>query len=144
MTEEVGYPLKGSCNCGDIRYEVRAPFLSQIACHCRQCQQHTQSAFSLNGSLRISDFKITQGKLQKFIKTADSGHHVDCYFCPRCGNRIYHQHPLQPDIVRLKMGTLEDTRAINPSMHIWTEMKQDWYVVPEGVPSFPRQPPPKR
>jgi hypothetical protein len=143
MNTEVKYPLKGTCNCGDIHYEVFAPFLAQIACHCKQCQQHTQSAFSLNGTVRAGDFKITQGNPQKWTKTADSGNKVDCYFCPRCGNRIYHHSQVQPDLMRVKMGTLEDTRMINPTMHIWTEMKQDWYVLPDGVPSFPRQPSPK-
>ncbi len=143
MSNEVHYPLKGCCNCGDIEYEVLAPFLAQVACHCKQCQQHTQSAFSLVGTLRASDFKITHGSVQKWTKTADSGNKIDCYFCPRCGNRIYHHNPAQPELIRLKLGTLDDTRVINPSMHIWTEMKQDWYVIPDGVLSFPRQPPPK-
>lgn len=135
------YPLHGSCNCGDIQYEVNAPFLMQVACHCTQCQQHTQSAFSLVGTLPASAFKITQGKLQKWTKTADSGNRIDCYFCPRCGNRIYHHNPLAPDLIRLKLGTLTDTSVINPSMHIWTQAKQAWYTLPAGVPSFPQQPP---
>lgn len=143
MNTAIEYPLKGACNCGDIRYEVLAPFVFQIACHCKQCQQHTQSAFSLNGAVRAGDFKITQGTLHKWTKTADSGNQVDCYFCPGCGNRIYHHNPAQPELVRLKLGTLDDTRAINPTVHIWTEMKQDWYTIPDGVPSYPQQPPPK-
>lgn len=143
MTVEVEYPLKGSCNCGDIHYEVGAPFLAQVACHCKQCQQHTQSAFALTGTISAEDFKITQGTPHKWTKTADSGNQIDCYFCPRCGNRIYHQNPAQPDLIRLKLGTLDDTRVINPTLHIWTKMKQDWYTVPEGVRSYPQQPPAK-
>ena len=143
MDADISYPLEGSCNCGDIRYQVTAPFLAQIACHCMQCQKHTQSAFSLVGALRASDFTITAGTLAKWTKTADSGNRIDCYFCAHCGNRIYHHNPQQPQLIRLKLGTLEDNRVINPTMHIWTECKQPWYQLPEGVPGYPQQPPPK-
>ena len=143
MNDSVQDPLTGSCNCGDIRYRVASPFRAQIACHCVQCQKHTQSAFSLVGTVPASDFTLTAGTPAKWTKTADSGNRIDCYFCPRCGNRIYHLNPLQPDLVRLKLGTLDDTRVIKPSIHIWTESKQAWYQIPEGVPSYPQQMPPR-
>lgn len=141
MSSSAPYPLTGSCNCGDVVYQVNAPFLGQVACHCRQCQQHTQSAFSLVGGLNARDFVIVSGALSCWTKTADSGNRIDCYFCPRCGNRIYHQNPDNPDHIRLKLGTLHNTDVINPTMHIWTEQKQAWYTLPDDVASHPRQPP---
>ena len=140
MSESSQNLLKGSCNCGHIQYEVLPPFKYQAACHCIQCQKHTQSAFSLVGGTTRDQFHLLRGELKKWTKTADSGTRHDCYFCPQCGNRIYHQNPLIPDIIRLKLGTLEDTSVIDPQIHVWTQHKQDWYELPGDVPAHPTQP----
>ena len=140
MPDKISYPLQGSCNCGYIRYEITEPFIVQVACHCVQCQKHTQAAFSLTGMLKPGAFRLTHGKLKKWTKTADSGNQVDCWFCPECGNRIIHGNNDAPHGARLKLGTLDDTSIIQPQAHIWTRMKQDWYDLPEGVPAFELQP----
>jgi hypothetical protein len=140
MSNEVEYPLKGSCNCGFIEYEVTEPFLQQAACHCTQCQKHTQSAFSLVGILNPGTFKLVRGELKKWTKAADSGNRVDCYFCPECGNRIYHENAATPGSARLKLGTLDNTDVIDPQVHVWVSMKQRWFQLPAGVQVFDTQP----
>jgi hypothetical protein len=139
MTQEPEYPRKGSCNCGHIEYEVLEPFSWQLVCHCTQCQKHTQSAFSLIGALSSENFRLVKGQLRKWTKTADSGNLVDCYFCPECGNRIYHESPGAWGALGLKLGTLENTDVIDPHIHHWTSMKQNWYQIPEGVQVFEGQ-----
>ena len=140
MPEQPEYPLKGSCNCGYIRYEVTEPFAIQVACHCTQCQKHTQSAFSLGGMLRPEAFRLVSGKLKSWTKTAESGNRFECWFCPECGNRIYHGNPDPQGFLRVKLGTLDDTSVINPQVHAWVKYKQDWYEIPPGVTTFETQP----
>jgi hypothetical protein len=112
----------------------------QAACHCIQCQKHTQSAFSLVGIVEQAQFQLISGTLKSWQKVAESGNRVDCKFCPECGNRIYHQSDNLPGILRLKLGTLEDTSVIQPRVHVWTQHKQRWLDLPEGIPSHPKQP----
>ena len=140
MSESNQDRLQGSCNCSYIQYEVQLPFTFQTACHCIQCQKHTQSAFSLIGITTLDAFRLVTGELKKWTKTADSGTLHDCYFCPECGNRIYHQNPKTPEVIRLKLGTLDDTSIIKPQMHVWTQHKQDWFELADNVPSHPAQP----
>ena len=40
-------PLEGGCLCGATRFRVSTPPLIVNACHCRDCQKLTASAFSL-------------------------------------------------------------------------------------------------
>jgi hypothetical protein len=40
--------LEGGCVCGAVRYRLTAPPLIVHACHCRDCQKQTGSAFVLN------------------------------------------------------------------------------------------------
>ena len=140
MEDGIQHPLKGSCNCGFIEYEVLEPFSQQVACHCTQCQKHTQSAFSLGGVLSSDGFRLVKGQLKKWVKTADSGNRVKCYFCPECGNRIYHENFDMPGILRLKLGTLDNTDSIDPRIHVWTSMKQKWYRIPDNVQVWETQP----
>ena len=139
MNEASKLPLSGSCNCGSIEYEVTGPFITQRACHCVQCQKHTQSAYSLVGILAREHFRVVKGELKNWVKTADSGLQHNCWFCPTCGNRIYHDHSDMPAI-RLKLGTLDDTSVIRPEGHLWVSMKQDWLELPEGTPTHETQP----
>jgi len=38
-------PYTGGCQCGQIRYEIRAEPLTLYACHCKECQT---SAFGMS------------------------------------------------------------------------------------------------
>lgn len=134
------FPIQGSCNCGSIIYHVTAPFISQVACHCTDCQKHTQSAFSIIGILHACDFLIEKGELKRWKKTDSDGDTTNCYFCSSCGNRIYHQLPNGERFVLLKLGTLDDTGVINPQTHIWTCSKQAWYSIPDQAQQFEESP----
>src|SRR6516165_4192893 len=55
-------PLTGSCQCGNIRYEIaQAPQLV-YTCHCTDCQRITSSAFSLGIALPEAGFRLIAGE----------------------------------------------------------------------------------
>jgi Glutathione-dependent formaldehyde-activating enzyme len=41
-------PLKGTCQCRKVRYEIRPELLTVYVCHCTECQWQSGSAFSLS------------------------------------------------------------------------------------------------
>ena len=43
-------PQTGGCQCGKIRYEITEAPQQVYACHCRDCQRLTSSAFSMGVS----------------------------------------------------------------------------------------------
>lgn len=133
-------PITGSCQCGNIQYEVAQPFLKQIVCHCSECQKLSATSFSITAILPQEAFKLVTGELRSYSRVADSGSTNNCYFCPDCGNRIYHQNPDMPEKIRLKPGTLDDTSIINPTIHVWLQSKQDWVEIPDGVETYDTQP----
>ncbi|WP_108124067.1 GFA family protein [Saccharospirillum mangrovi] len=135
---DIQYPLKGACQCGSITYQLTEPPLKVIACHCRQCQKLSTSAFSITALVKTESLVI-EGELKFWERLADSGNVNGAAFCPNCGNRIYHFNPADPDHIKLKPSTLEDTRVIQPSSHVWVVEKQDWFEIPDGVPTHQRQ-----
>ena len=135
-------PAKGSCQCGNITYEVTREPLVTVACHCRDCQKLSTSAFSVTMLLERTGFDLLSGELSSWERPTEAGGTAVCWFCPVCSNRIYHENPDVPDIVRLKPGTLDDTSVLEPIGHVWTCREQPWqkdfHDLPrsEGQPDF--------
>lgn len=135
----MNYPISGSCQCGQVTYQLFAAPLQVVACHCKECQKLSTSAFSITAVVKAADI-VFRGALEQWQRTADSGHINGAKFCPVCGNRIYHFDPDQPDIIKLKPCNLEQTDFIVPTMHVWVSQKQPWFNLPDNVTVYERQP----
>ncbi|KAL0472146.1 hypothetical protein QR685DRAFT_521178 [Neurospora intermedia] len=67
-----------------------------------------------------------ESKLSVFTHPTESGNTMHCYFCPKCGVRIFHAGVLPDDnmrpVVSIKGGVIEsglDWKEIKPK-HIYT------------------------
>jgi len=136
---EIKYPIDGACQCGGITYQLLEQPLLVAACHCRECQKLSTSAFSITAFVKSDTVKFT-GEMSEWSRSSDSGNISAAKFCPTCGNRMYHYNPDDVSTLKLKPSNLSDTRVIEPSVHIWVSEKQDWYEIPEGVKVFDGQP----
>jgi hypothetical protein len=139
VVKKIEYPIQGACQCGNVTYQLTEPPLMVIACHCRECQKLSTSAFSITAVINASTL-VCNGELKEWYRTADSGNVNGAKFCGTCGNRIYHFNPDEPEKLKLKPSTLSDTRLIQPTMHVWVSEKMDWFEIPEGIQTFDRQP----
>lgn len=128
---ESEYPVNGRCQCGSVRYQLLEPPLKVIACHCKECQTLSTSAFSITSMIKAESIKF-EGEMHEWERSSDSGNRNVARFCPNCGNRIYHINPDQPEVIKLK-GRLENSDHVQPTAHIWLSEKQDWYEVPDDV-----------
>ncbi len=132
------YPIKGSCQCGGVTYTLLSEPNLIAACHCKECQKLSTSAFSLTAMVDV-DTVVFEGEMQEWSRVADSGNVSAAKFCPTCGNRIYHFNPAEPEKIKLKPSNLSDTSLIQPSVHIWVSEKQDWFQIPDNVKVFDKQ-----
>lgn len=80
-----------------------------------------------------ASFELLSGDLKTFTLTCDSGRRKTCAFCPDCGVRIYHRGGDRQ--LSIKAGTLDDRTALRPDAHYWTSRKQEWVLIPDGVPT---------
>ena len=58
----------------------------------------------------------------------------------QCGNRIYHENPEAPELIRFKPGTLDDTSVLSPQGHTWTCREQPWHRTFNDLPRIEGQP----
>lgn len=133
------YPIDGSCQCGGVKYQLLSAPLMVIACHCKQCQKLSTSAFSITAIVNTESVNF-QGEMVEWSRAADSGNINQAKFCPTCGNRIYHFNPDEPGKIKLKPSNLSDTSIIQPTAHVWVSEKQGWYAIPEGATTYDKQP----
>jgi hypothetical protein len=131
-------PYTGGCQCGSVRYVLTTEPIRVAACHCKECQRQSGSAFGMSMPVKRDGLTVT-GPTKKFSRIADSGNAVTGVFCADCGVRIYHALDTAQDVVALKPGTLDDTGWLQPSHFIWMKSAQGWVPVPDGVTALAGQ-----
>ena len=131
---------EGGCQCGRVRYRVNAEPIAVIACHCRDCQRQSGSAFGMSMVVPREAFEVLDGAPRSFERPADSGGSVECFFCADCGTRLYHRPSRMSDTVNVKPGTLDDTSWFEPRLHVWVARKQPWVPIPDAAPRLEGQP----
>ena len=134
-------PLEGGCQCGQVRYRITTQPLTLYACHCRDCQKQSSSAFGLSLWVERRAFELTRGALQQWTAIADSGDEKHCTFCGNCGSRIYHAFGDGDEPLSLKAGSLDETELLEPIGHIWTCRAHNWLELHRsGKPCYDREP----
>jgi hypothetical protein len=130
----------GGCLCGGVRYECGEPVLTGV-CHCTHCQKTTGSAFSILIGVPADTVRVTNdATLAVYEDLGSSGKPVLRKFCRNCGAPVISDAKAFPDILFVKVGTLDDTSSIKPTMHIWTDSAQPWVSIDETASKFPGNP----
>jgi hypothetical protein len=118
--------VTGGCLCGKIRYTIAQPVQNIIACHCTNCQKASGSGMSHNTPVPTTAVTIISGEPKIYADTADSGNKLYRAFCGDCGSAIYSQREKMPEMMVIKVGTLDDTDAMKLIMNIWTDSARPW------------------
>lgn len=128
-------PLEGSCLCGSVRVRVTEPPLLTLACHCRDCQKLTASAYSLAAMFPAEGFSVTGDLVIGGLRTEQREHN----FCARCLNLIFTRIKGADTRVNLRASVLDDLTWFEPFVELMTEEKLPWARVP-AAHSFARFP----
>ncbi|NWC96582.1 MULTISPECIES: GFA family protein [unclassified Pseudomonas] len=134
--------LTGQCRCANVTYTLNtdAP-LAVYACHCRHCQTWSGSAFALHALLPAEALKVA-GVLTEYAYDVD-GQRSEHQLCGVCHTRVYNTTTAAPGLVVLRVGTLDQSPAVQPVAHIWVRHKQPWVALTEGAPTWLESPTPQ-
>lgn len=133
-------PLTGGCQCGGIRYALRDAPEAVYVCHCTECRKQSASAFGISLIVRADAFELTRGAPRVWRRPTETGHRLDCWFCPACGGRVWHASSGSPDVRSVKGGTLDDPPDLTGAVHIFTRSRLAGVEIPAGAPCFPGEP----
>lgn len=138
MTESEGFPLEGGCACGAVRYRMETTPLFVNCCHCHWCQRESGASFALNALIE-SDHVTDLGQPPELIRTPSaSGKGQIVARCPICHVAVWsHYAGSGPFVKFIRVGTLDEAHLLQPDIHIFTESKQPWVILPEDIPAVP-------
>jgi hypothetical protein len=133
--------IEGGCLCGAVRYVVTAEPLVVRSCWCRICQYYASGNAAVNLAFPRDQVNIT-GELHDYASTADSGNHMHRRFCARCGVQVTSEAEERPNLVIIRMGTVDEPQRFAPQANIWTSSAPAWAHIDPALPQFAGQPPP--
>jgi hypothetical protein len=139
MANERDFPLEGGCTCRAVRYRMLTPPLFVHCCHCRWCQRETGSAFALNAMIEAERVVLLAGAPELVNTPTLSGKGQKIWRCPTCRIAVWSNYAGAGDAVRfVRVGTLDLPERLPPDIHIYTESKQPWVILPQDTPAVPQ------
>jgi hypothetical protein len=127
--------LEGGCTCGAVRYRMTGPPMFTHCCHCRWCQRESGASFALNALIEADRIEVLRGAPELVVTPSNSGKGQRFFRCPQCRIALWSHYAMAVgDKVRfLRVGTLDEPDHVPPDIHIYTESKQPWVVLPPGA-----------
>jgi hypothetical protein len=128
-------PIRGSCLCGAVAYEVRPPFEFFKYCHCRRCRKNSGGAHAANLLVDVRQFAWTHGE-DSVRRFELPGARAFCTgFCNRCGSAL-------PWLTKngtwmlIPAGGLDDAPGMLPDKNVFWDSRAAWYVAADSLPCF--------
>ena len=129
--------LRGSCLCGQVRYEVSGPFKTIGNCHCSMCRKAHGAAFATWGIVDADQFRWTSGG--DLIKGYESSPGTTRCFCANCGSHLVGTHA--GSVSEVVVGTVDGDPGARPGAHVFTGSKASWYDITDALPQYEEWPP---
>jgi hypothetical protein len=118
-----------------VRFEVAAPLVSAVYCHCTRCQRRTGTAASANARTAPGAFKIVTGEEHLRVWEPEGG--AEKWFCGECGSALFSRVPGEVPTIAVRLGAFDADPGIRPSAHQFVAYAAPWEEIPEdGLPRF--------
>jgi hypothetical protein len=136
MNTAAPFSATGGCGCGSVRYRLtRAPLIVHC-CHCRWCQRETGSAFVLNALIESDALELPSGRPELVPTPSASGKGQQIARCPTCRIALWSHYGGVAVLSFVRVGTLDEPDRFPPDVHIYTESRQPWVVLPAAARVF--------
>jgi hypothetical protein len=161
-------PIRGSCLCGGVTFEITGPLLAPLNCHCSQCRKQHGAAFRSRVRVQAKDFHWLAG--EHLVKFYESPRGYQRGFCSDCGSPIInrsgpnwtppadfpggmirksgdrfsekimpHKNAAAPQY-GVALALLDDPPA-RPALHCFVASKAPWFEITDDLPQYPDYPP---
>ena len=105
--------MKGGCQCGNIRFEIKGELGKASICHCRMCQKAFGNFFAPLVSVRGASV-IWSNEPSRF----QSSNLVKRGFCEKCGTPLTYE---APDGLAIAIGAFDRPETIEPLVQFGIE-----------------------
>jgi hypothetical protein len=125
--------LHGSCACGRVRYELDGELVGPVAyCHCWQCRKHSGSSFGTTAAVKTAELRVVSGR--ELLSSWESSPGVRRHFASCCGSPLYKSRDALPQLLGLRLGSLDSDPRRAALEHIFVGSKAPWVEIRDGLP----------
>ena len=118
-------PITGGCLCGGVRFEVRGPLRSVVACHCTQCRK-TSGHYAAATEANRADVAI-EGDTLRWYRSSELAQRG---FCSTCGGNLFWRR-LDSPLISIFAGTIDGPTGLRMESQIYPESAGDYYDLPD-------------
>jgi len=118
--------ITGACHCKKIQFKATIDPLKVRICHCNDCQIISGTAFRISLPVENENFELTAGILKTYVKIAESGNKRAQCFCENCGSHIYATTVDDPQVLNLRVGTINERKELVPQSEKFTSEAMPW------------------
>ena len=126
--------LEGGCLCGGVRFRIDGKLGPAGFCHCKQCQRASGAAFAANAPARTRYFQLVTGS--ELVSEYESSPGKFRAFCRRCGSPIYSRRDSEPELRRIRLGTLDGDPGRRPLAHVFVGSMAPWFTIHDALPQY--------
>jgi hypothetical protein len=131
-------PVRGSCLCGGVKYEITGPLRHPLNCHCSMCRKAHGAAFRSRAGVRVTDLKWLQG--ESLVKYYQSSPGTFRGFCNACGSPVLSKFDGRPEY-GIPLGFLDGDPGVRPERHVFVGSKAPWFEITDDLPQHVELPP---
>jgi hypothetical protein len=121
--------LKGSCNCGAVKFSLAELPTGATACHCTQCRKQSGHYFA-SANLPKAAVELTGGDNLTWYQSSEK---VRRGFCSKCGSWLFWE-PVRGDWTSVALGSIDGKTGLKLERHIFVAHKGDYYSIGDGLP----------
>lgn len=125
---------QGSCLCGAVAYTYGREIAEVAICHCSQCRRAQGTPFVTNAPVATEAFRWLRGEDR--LKSHYASANKRRVFCADCGSPLFSQRMDRPEVMRLRLGTLEGNPPLKPSYHIYWDSRVSWFECHDDLPKY--------
>lgn len=136
-TKQAVRHYSGSCLCGGIQYELLSELGPIDVCYCRMCRKASGGPLATNAPVVAEAFRLVDGA--GLLRAYESSPGEKRHFCGRCGSPIFSQREDRPNVLRIRVGAINEPLNVRPVLSYHTASKCNWWEVPDGLPRSERE-----
>ena len=123
--------LAGGCQCGAVRFALRAQPHQPCVCTCRMCQKATGSVLPAFAGVNFADFELTRGEIAwwRSSSTGERG------FCRGCGTPLAWVDP-ERTYIAFTAGSFDEPERVAPIHSYGAESRVGWLEAAAALPSM--------
>jgi hypothetical protein len=121
--------------CGAVRFEIDAPLVAAVYCHCTRCQRRTGTAAAATARVAPGSMRIVAGEDRVRTWRPDDG--WEKAFCGDCGSALYARDPADATPTAVRLGSIDGDPGLRPIARQFVAHAASWEPVPEdGLERF--------